>query len=203
MQTIHSRRLLGALLALVVSCTLALTATGADVYSVKFGFTGAAQDENNGAPVIDSVKATANNIINIARGRGPTAQVPDNEVLAAVLDCSAALSLVVFDTGTSSILATIAVPVENEAAGDSKKGVAVIRANIVASGSPSNSLNSGYLVFTAKVNLGVGGCPIKAACGMAGVINATTTDNIGSVTANVLVLKGKVTIGSKIGTIAP
>ena len=201
MQSVKTCRQLTAVLA--ISSSLVLSASAIDVYSVKFGFTGAAQDENNGVPVIDSVKATANNIINLARGRSPQAAVPANEVLAALMDCSAALSLVVYDTSSHTVLATIATPMESSTVGNLKQGLGVVAAQVATTGNSSNGLTGGYLVFTGKVSLDAGGCPIKGSTAVTGVLKATVTDDVGTVASEVLVMKGKISIVGKIGTIMP
>lgn len=166
-------------------CSLWLTLTGvawsADVYSVKFGFTGATQDEVGGQPAIQSIKGTATALVNIARGRAPDATVPANEVLAAVLDCSSALGLIVYDTTSHSNLVTV-IP-----------------------GTPPgpNSLDDGFLVFTGKASLDTNGCPTKLSASVTGVIDATFTDDVGTHSGTILVMKGKLTLGTKLGTLSP
>jgi hypothetical protein len=189
--------------ALVISSTLALTADAIDVYSVKFGFNGAAQDDNNGVPAIGTIKGTSANIINLARGRSVNAAVPANEVLAALMNCDTALSLVVYDTGSHTVLATIATPMESSSVGNSKQGMAVVAADINTNGNSSNGLTGGYLVFTGKATLDANGCPIKGSTAVTGVIEATTTDDVGTQAATVLVMKGKLSIVAKIATIMP
>ncbi|MCG3149705.1 MAG: hypothetical protein PCFJNLEI_03170 [Verrucomicrobiae bacterium] len=186
-----------------LAVTVATAVPAADVYSVKFGFAGTTQDEVNGQPALESVKATAANLINIARGRAPNAAVPPSEVLAVVLDCDAALRLIVFDTVTKQSLVTIVTPTEVNTAGNPKTGVAVVTGKVNATGGLANSLNGGYLVFTGKASLDLNGCPTKASFAVTGVINATITDDLGIVTSDVLVLKGKLSLGTKLGTIAP
>jgi len=201
MQHISISRLLIAVL--IISSTFVLTATGADVYSVKFGFNGVTQDEINGSPVVLKVKATQQGIINIARGRSGDAAVPANEVLAALMDCSAALSLVVYDTSSHTVLATIATPMESSTVGNLKQGLGVVAAQVATNGNSSNGMTGGYLVFTGKVSLDSNGCPVKGSTAVTGVMEVTVTDDVGTHSSDVLVMKGKLSIVAKIGTIMP
>jgi hypothetical protein len=189
--------------ALIISSTIALTAQAVDVYSVKFSFSGANQDQKGGLPAINSVKGTGNNLINLARGRDVNASVPANEVLAALMNCSAALSLVVYDTSAHTVLATIATPTESGTVGSPKQGLGVVAAQVATAGNSSNGLTGGFLVFTGKVTLDGNGCPVKGSIAATGLLDVTITDDMGTNPTEVLVMKGKLSIGSKIGTITP
>jgi hypothetical protein len=202
MQPILSRRQLSAALIAAISIAFTLPAVASDVLSVKLSGSGVIQDEVNGAPAMQPVKLTNAGLINIARGRNANQAVPANEVLAGVLSCSTALELIVFDTSTSSRLVSIAVPVESDTAGDAKKGVGVIMTQISATPLGANSLDGGYLLFAGSASL-ASGCPVKFSSTVTGIIDVTITDDVGKHSETILVPKGKLTLGSKIGTLAP
>jgi hypothetical protein len=187
--------------ALIISSTSAFAISPVDVYGVKLSFSGANQDEKDGVPAINSLKGTANNLINLARGRDVNASVPANEVLAGLMNCSAALSLVVYDTSANTVLATVATPMESGTVGNPKQGLGVVAAQVASSGNSSNGLNGGFLVFTGKVSLDVNGCPTKGSTSVTGLLNITITDDMGTHSVQALVMKGKLSITGKIGTL--
>jgi hypothetical protein len=201
MQTVKACRQIITLLTLV--SMFAVTANAIDVYSVKLGFSGATQGHINSAPVIQTVSGNGNNLINLARGRSANAPVPANEVLAGLLNCSSALSLVVYDTSAHTVLVTIATPADSSTVGNPKQGLGVMTADVATSGTSSNGLTGGYLVFTGKVSLDSNGCPTKGSVAVTGVLDITVTDDTGTRAMEVLVMKGKLSIAGKIDTITP
>jgi len=165
-----------------------------EVYKAKLNLSSAVQDEtDNGKDVIRKAKVTTKQLINVALGRNFADPVPANEVLALIgyCHCDAPHRLVVWDTTSQTVLATIGVEVEGGYAENSTAGVSTELMEVQSVG----GFNSGHLTVssTYKKNASTG-CVSSFSSKVTGLINATVEDDEGEiVTVDLLVLSGSLT----------
>jgi len=152
--------------------TIAAYATGAvsvKTFRTTGYFIGITQGTNpvTGDPQYDRVDLAGHNLVNLAMGRGVTDN-RTNQVMAMTFACDlSSASLVVYDTRTSNILATIAASTTIDSVKQqdtNQKGpnrahfVAVLQ--VAANGNPTNGLLSGYFTVAGRLHLNPNtGCP--------------------------------------------
>jgi hypothetical protein len=115
------------------------------------------------------------NLVNLVMGRSVTATNVPRQVMAMTFECDlSAASLVVYDTLTSNVVATIAAStsvdsVKQQDAGQKGPNRAhfVARLQIGANGNPTNGVLGGYFTVAGRVNLNpVTGCPEPVIVGL-------------------------------------
>jgi hypothetical protein len=148
---------------------------------------------------LEKQKVGSEALVNLARGRSADAAVPDNEVLAMVLDCATGeASLVVFDTAGGTVLVTIGSSSDEDLVtaldGAGAFGAVVELEDV---GNATNGIDDGYLVVTAQFRTGPGNCPTGIKATASGVLDVTITDDVGTESFSAVVLKGKASFSSE------
>jgi hypothetical protein len=157
-------------LAVAAIAAYATGAVGTKTFRTTGYFIGITQGTNavTGHPQYDDVNFAGHNLVNLAMGRSVTDTTKPSQVMAMTFACDlSAASLVVYDTHTSNILATIAVSTTMDSVKQqdtSQKGpnrahfVAVLQ--IGQNGNTTNGLAGGYFTIAGRVNLDPKtGCP--------------------------------------------
>ena len=171
---------------------LPLAAQADEVFEAKLSLSAVAQDTGSGAPAIEKLKISGNQLLNVARGRSPQAVVPENEVLVVIVDCASSDSrLSVFDTTGGTELVTLADSGEVDVVVGATSGASVAAMDVNDVGTAQNGLDGGYLVAAGTFKLGPGSCPAGLKASLSGVVDGTVTDDVGTHPFSVLVLKGK------------
>lgn len=181
---------------------LPAVAVADEILPVTLSFSASGQDEVNSQPKIMRLKITEKAIINLARGRAITNSIPANEKLAAVVNCSKGFGdLVVYDTTGHTNLAVVATIDELSLVEDVSKAEAAALLFIRPTpGSPLNRLDGGFLVVTMKFTKVDIGCPVKIQGSVAGLLEVTVTDDVGTDSIDVLIPKGKMSTGASLGS---
>jgi len=165
-------------------------ASADEVFPVQASFAASVQD----GPAIAHVKFSGESLLNLARGRAPDAAVPAGEILAFRVDCgSAEGSLIVFDTGGNSVLATIATTERIDVVHAGSKGEFSMVLDVAESGNGDFAVHDGTLVVLGKLSIGGGSCPVSLKATASGVVDATTTDNVSTDDITAILSKGKFT----------
>jgi hypothetical protein len=181
------------------------SASAANVFKVQASLQGRIQGESQGKAKLASQPIQNASLVNVVRGRNPSAQAPANEVLAAVIDCNSGIAaLIVWDTNSQSNLVTVALlgdPFEGIAAGTKAEFIGVL--DLQSTGNMQDGITGGFLTMSGKATIDTNGCPSKVSVSVVGIIDATFTDDMGTHSASVLIPKGTMsTQGSSVGTIS-
>jgi hypothetical protein len=183
-------------LAVLVCLTTAGQAQAAHVFAAKLAMSGAAQDEEMGMPRIEKIRGTGQHLVSLAMGRSVDDPAPANQIFALVVDTvQNQVSLVVFDTNTSTVLATIATQDKMSRVADLKKGQYVLLMEVKDVGGPNNRINGGYLVLTGTYQTPTGDAPSLIKANVTGVLDVKFTDDVGTSEGEILVSKGKLSTG--------
>lgn len=148
---------------------------------------------------LEKQKVGSDALVNLARSRAVEEAVPDNEVLAVVIDCATGeASLVVFDTAGGTVLVTIGTSSDEDLVtaldGAGAFGAVVELEDV---GNATNGIDGGYLVVTAQFRTGAGDCPTGIKATASGVLDVTITDDVGTESFSAVVLKGKASFSSE------
>jgi hypothetical protein len=159
-----------AALAVAAIAAYATGAVGTVTFRTTGYFIGITQGTNvvTGHPQYDDVNFAGHNLVNLAMGRSVTDTNEPSQVMAMTFACDlSAANLVVYDTHTSNIVATIASSTTMDSVKQqdtSKSGpnrahfVAVLQ--IGQNGNTTNGLAGGYFTIAGRVNLDPKtGCP--------------------------------------------
>ncbi|NQU10791.1 hypothetical protein HQ590_08375 [bacterium] len=209
-------RLLSVPCLLVLALALsARTALGQSVYAahpLTMSLSLAVQDTNGVDQVIQKLKTTNTQIINLARNRDPDAAVPANEILVLLLECETGdAQIAVWDLNANDVLVPvthtfdldehIVVQTKN---GVTKKALFGTVAAIDNSSSPLFALLGGSLMLTGSAKGGGGdGCPASAKIAVSGYLEVRITDDVGTKDIEALITKGKAKARAPIDFIIP
>jgi hypothetical protein len=191
------------------SLLFSLCAFGGDgsetVLQLVATLSGVVQDDKDGTPVAQKVKVGANELINLALGRAPDTTPQPNEVLALASQCGegGTIRMIVFDKNTSGNLATIAVAEDVSVVASSKSIQFVMVMELQSVGGEDNRINNGTLVLAGSFTVNEGICLTKANATAVGVMDVTSTDDVGTERFDVLIPKGKLVTGANLGTLSP
>lgn len=193
-------------LAVAILAPAARAVSPSTVFGVQMTLQARSETEDSHSNTVLVSTSIKNNIlVNLAMGRDRNATVPANQVLAAVISCGEGLTkLIVFDTNTSSNLATIAsADSAPDAIGAKNKGEFVGLWTVQNVGNGANGITGGFLAGAGKATLDVTECITKASATLIGVVDVTITDDVGTHSFTGLIPKGKVTVLTpSIGTLA-
>ena len=138
---------------------------------------------------INKVKISRDELINLARGRDLRSVVPPNEVLAFTSVCDTNdMKIIVFDTLTSSNLATIGrLDVVNEVSQFDKHEL-IAQFTVPGAGGISNALTGGTLLMDAAFTVDRSNCVTKWSGTMLGVLGTLVpaTNFIPILTTNIV-----------------
>lgn len=171
-----------------------------DVYQVTVSASGSMEDMGT----LQKQSVASSGLINLARGRNPNDSAPAGEVLALTIDCASGgpTSLIVFSPATSNVLATIGNVVVGQSVESGTKGSAFAIIVVDSVGSSTFALDGGALALSAKITLDLGGCVTKLSAALSGYLDVVFTD-LGTTTNSIVITKGKLTLGSKVGVLTP
>lgn len=189
------RTIEGLCAAFLIALAVPTGAFGDAVYGVNLSLSAVAVVDGS----LEKQKVGSDALVNLARGRAADAAVPDNEVLAVVLDCATGeASLVVFDTTGATVLVTIGTSDDEDLVsaldGDGAFGAVIELADV---GNATNGIDGGYLVVTAQFRAGPGNCPTGIKATASGVLDVTITDDVGTESFSAVALKGKASFSSE------
>ena len=173
---------------------IALAGTS-DVFRVKTLIQG--KIENTLA--IQKVKITRDDLINLARDRNLGTAVPTNEVLALASQCDTNddMKIIVFDTLTSSNLATIGqLDTVSEIFALNRKE-RIVQFTVPGTGGISNALTGGTLLMDATFDITTNNCVAKWSGTILGVLNTLVsgTNSIPIIGTNIVCCTTSITNG--------
>lgn len=191
----------------VGSCLLifaAVAASGAtfNVFAIDVSLSGSFLDDESGMDKLGKIKVDTSQLLNVARGREPTANVPAGEVLAWAQNCvNGEVRIIVFDTNTETVLTTVAVTEAREAVEDLSKGAYAVLLVLEDTGEGSNSVEGGAIMVTGTFTVVEGDCPTKVKAAAYGFMEVVVTDDVGTQNVELVITKGKVSVGDQIGSV--
>ena len=149
--------LVAAFLAFVCLPATAL-AQSTEVYVLKVSLSGALQDDDSdGNPVIRRARIDGDDLVNLALGQPLGTPVGDTEILGLAVACNQ-MSLVVYDTATSTILLTIGTLDVKDTATNLRREVFMAEIDISTIGGGLNNIDDGELMFGGRATLDEFGC---------------------------------------------
>lgn len=191
----------------VGSCLMifaAVAASGAtfNVFAIDVSLSGSFLDDESGMEKLGKLKVDTTQLLNVARGREPSAVVPAGEVLAWAQNCvNGEVRIIVFDTNSETVLTTVAVTESREAVEDLKKGAFAVLLTVEDTGDGSNSVEGGAIMVTGTFTVVEGDCPTKVKAAAYGFMEVVVTDDVGTQDVELVITKGKVSVGGQIGNV--
>ncbi|MCG3149617.1 MAG: hypothetical protein PCFJNLEI_03082 [Verrucomicrobiae bacterium] len=169
------------------------------VYEISLAGSVIGDDDASPVPFKDKVTTAA--LLNLARGRAPEASVPANEKLALELffigDSEPVVLLAVFDTAGQSNLIVIAELMVRGVFEEVKgKGYLALAGGFDSAG----WLGESWLAMTGKATINPDSS-VQALVSFSGALQGAFEGNDGEGDFSIIITKGKVTLGAKIGAI--
>ncbi len=165
-----------------------------EVLELQTSMKGAEQEYDGETPVIAKVTITPDILINLALGRPIANPVGDTEVLGFIVCWEGPPVIVVYDTESEEILATIAVGEAIYAADSQSKSVVLVVFDIQETGNENNGLSGGFLILTGGSTNGEDECPTSVLGTLVGVLQGVTTDEFSTEEFEVIINKGKLSV---------
>jgi hypothetical protein len=143
---------------------------------------------NNKIEAILDIQINRNNLINLALGNDIAAKVPKNEVLALAADCTLDLKMIVFDTDTSSNLATIGQLVLVDQVSQTDERRRISNFFVPGAGNATNGITGGTLLMYDTLKGNTNNCLKKWTGTMLGVLGTVLpgTNYTLSLTTNIV-----------------
>jgi hypothetical protein len=191
----------GVVLCAVCLCPAAGAATTNEVFALALSASGSFQDDQGGTPVIGKVKISSLVLLNLAMGRAPsTAAVAGEALAAAVEDSGETGAIIVYDTNAHTNKALIAQAKDGvRVSGGGRSAFAVVM-DVKNAGQPGFRINGGGLMVNGKVT-GIPGAGGKVSGTVDGFLSIRITDDTGTHDVEVVIPKGKATLGTHLGQV--
>jgi len=141
-----------------------------DVFRVKSLIKGVIQYGVTNNNSILKIQIDQDNLINLALGNDMAAKVPKNEELALATDCTVDMKIIVYDTTTSSNLATIAQLVVVDEVSEPGQRDRISQFFVPGAGNSTNGLTGGTLLMYNTLDLNNSDCVKKWTGTMLGVL---------------------------------
>lgn len=187
----------------VAVCSLAVATMAVaanDVHELKLSATAMTQDVVNGTPKIVHVKITEAQIANVARGRSFNDTSAPQEKLALARDWSSGRArLVVFDSVAKTKEAEVGDMTDDGMVETAKTGQLIMSVDVSATGSGDNHIDGGHLMISGKSKKDAQDRPTDIKGSVSGVLHTTVIENGVSRSVDVVIPKGKLSTGSKLG----
>ncbi len=184
---------IGCVLAVCLSTASAVTC---EVYRLTTSVSSTAQEVGGG--VVEKMKVSHNQLVNLGLGRGTDHLVSSNEVLGIALEPGSGYinQIIVYDPTTHSNLVTIASAYDGaEIIAPNGSSQFTVLLDVQVAGSVSNSLQGGEVMLTGSQK----GSKISATIN--GFMHIEITDDVGHKHYEALFSKGKITFGTYLGDV--